>query len=229
MKYSIMHVNDRSKDKMDHNKKILSDFEYIDEIEYFNGNLGNARDVLNHIGINCDVWNPYDGRLFAALPGEYGVWVSTINVWEYIVKNKIEKFLILEDDISLQNDFVNNLEKCVNDLPKDFDFLSLYYFIEQNDDSDDTEIGSSNIKRSYNQYSAGQATLYSFSGAKKLLKLIKRKGLEYTTDCFIFKQSQLGLVQGYSIKGKNDKFLIHEYTDIKSLIDPDDLRNTSIL
>jgi len=226
MKYSIMHVNDRSKEKMDMNKSILSSFEYVDDIEYFNGNVGNGRDVLNHIGINCDKWSPYDGRSFPALPGEYGVWVSTINVWKYMINNKIDKFLILEDDISLNNNFVDTLQQCIKDLPEDFDFLSLYYFDEQNYDSEQTEVGSENIKRSYEQYSAGQATIYSLSGAKKLFKLIKRKGLEYTSDCFIFKQSQLGLVQGYSIKGNNNRLLTHEYSNIKSLIDPDNIRET---
>lgn len=226
MKYSIMHINNRSIDKINKNKTILKSFEYVDDIEYFNGNVGNGRDVLNHIGINCDVWAPYDGRSFPALPGEYGVWVSTVNVWKYIIDNKIEKFLLLEDDISLNNDFVEELNKCLNDLPNDFDFLSLYYFDEQNHDSDESEIGSDNIKKSINQYSAGQATVYSLSGAKKLFKLIKRKGLEYTSDCFIFKQSHLGLVQGYSIKGNNNRLLSHDYYDVVSLIDPDNLRET---
>lgn len=224
-----MHVNNRAKEKMESNKKILSDFDYVNDIEYFNGNIGNAWDVLNHMKIDCSAWKPYDGREFPPLPGEYGVWLSTIRVWQYMLDNKIEKMLLLEDDVSLQKDFVVNLKQCINDLPSDFDFLSLYYFNKQNEDSDSTEIGSQNIKKSTLQYSAGQATLYSLAGAKKLIKLLKRKGLEYTSDCFIFKQSQLGLVQGYSIKGNNDKFLVHEYSSIKSLIDPDNLRNTSLL
>ena len=229
MKYSIMHVNDRAKEKMENNKKILLDLEYVEDIEYFNGNVGNAWDVLNHMRIDCGAWKPYDGREFPALPGEYGVWLSTIRVWQYIIDNKIDMFLLLEDDISLQQDFIKSLNDCINDLPSDFDFLSLYYFDDQNQDNDSTEIQSTSIKKSHLQYSAGQATLYSLAGAKKLMKLIKRKGLEYTSDCFIFKQSQLGLVQGYSIKGHNNKFLIHEYSSIKSLIDPDNLRNTDIL
>lgn len=221
-----MHVNDRAKEKMKNNKKILIDFEYVNDIEYFNGNVGNAWDVLNHMNIDCNVWNPYDGREFPALPGEYGVWLSTIRAWQYIIDNNIEMFLLLEDDISLQKDFVENLNICLDELPSDFDFLSLYYFDDQNQESESTELGLQNIKKSDLQYSAGQAILYSLAGAKKLNKLIKRKGLEYTSDCFIFRQSQLGLVQGYSIKGNSDKFLIHEHNSIKSLIDPDNLRNT---
>jgi hypothetical protein len=36
MKYCIIHVNDRSKDLMEHNKKILGSFDYIDDIVFFN-------------------------------------------------------------------------------------------------------------------------------------------------------------------------------------------------
>lgn len=225
MKYSIIHVNNRAKEKIKHNQNILSSFDYIDDIEYINGNEVNAFDILNNLGIDCYAWKPYDGRTSDALPGEYGVWVSTINVWQYMIKHKVDRLLVLEDDITLKDDFINTLDECIKDLPEDFDFLSLYYFDEQNDDLEETEIGSNNIKKSYNQYSAGQATFYSLSGAKKLFKLIKRKGLEYTSDCFIFKQSELKLVNGYSIKGNHDRLLTHEYNNIKSLIDPNNLRN----
>jgi len=226
MKYCIMHINDRSKDLMEYNKKILSSFDYINDIVFFNGNTGNAWDVINHMGIKQDVWNPYDGRSLPPLPGELGVWVSTINVWEYIVKNKIDKMIVLEDDITLQKDFVNKLEEYIKELPNNFDFLSLYYFEGQNKINKSLNIGSDKIQKSTLQYSAGQATLYSYAGAKKLLKLVYRKGIEYTTDCFIFRQSLENLVNGYSIKNSNDYFLVHEYKKVKSLIDPNNLRKS---
>lgn len=227
MKYTIIHVNDRCIENINHNKLILNDFQYINDIDFFNGNTGNAWDILNHRKINQNAWMPYDGRSFPPLPGELGIWVSTMNIWQYIVDNKIEKMLVLEDDILLKNDFIDNFNRCLKELPDDFDFLSLYYFSEHNEESEKTEIGLNFIQKSHNQYSAGQATLYSYAGAKKLLKLVHRKGIEYTTDCFIFRQSLEGLVNGYSIKGLNDTFLTHTYTKIKSLIDPENTRNTN--
>lgn len=224
-----MHVNDRAKGLMNYNKNILKDFEYVDDVVFFNGNLGNAWDVINHKGIRQDVWKPYDGRAFPPLPGELGVWVSTINVWEYIVDNKIDKMLVLEDDILLQDDFVNNLSLCLNDLGDDFDFLSLYYFDGQNQIDKDLFVQSEHVQKSHNQFSGGQAIVYTYSGAKKLFNLTLRKGIEYTTDCFIFRQSLENLVSGYSIKYKNTFFLKHEYKNIKSLIDPENIRNTDTL
>lgn len=229
MKYTIIHVNDRAKKNMDHNKLILKDFDYIDDIEFFNGNKGNGKDVLNHIGIPLNVWSPYDGRTTDPLPGEYGIWVSTINLWQYIIKNKIDKMLVLEDDILLKKFFLDNFYKYIKDLPEDFDFLSLYYFKEQNKKSNETEIGSELIQKSNKQYSAAQAMLYSYSGAKKLFNLVHRKGIEYTTDCFIYRQALEGLINGYSIKGPYNLFLTHTFKDIKSIIDPNNFRNTDIL
>ena len=229
MKYCIIHVNDRAKENMDYNRSILKDFSYIDDIEFFNGNEGNAFDVLNHAKIPLNVWSPYDGRNTDPLPGEYGIWVSTINLWQYIIKNKIDKMLVLEDDVLLKENFLNNFYKYVKDLPEDFDFLSLYYFQEQNEKSNETEIGSKLIQKSNKQYSAAQAMLYSYSGAKKLLKLVHRKGIEYTNDCFIYRQALEGLVNGYSIKGPQNLFLTHTYKDVKSLIDPNNFRSTDTL
>lgn len=229
MKYIIMHVNDRAKDNMDRNKNILKGFEYLDDVEFFNGNIGSGYDVLNDRGIKLDVWNPYDGRSTPPLPGEYGIMVSTMNLWQYISDNKIEKVLVLEDDIVIQDDFVEKLNLCLKDLPEDFDILSLYYFSEQNQVDENTEIGSEYIHKANNQYSAAQAILYSYSGAKKLLKLFKRKGYEYTNDCFIYRQAHEGYLNAYSIKKEQDFFLKHDYKKIKSLIDPEDYRNTSDL
>jgi len=226
MKYTIMHVDNRAQKNMDHNKKILKDFEYLDGIDFVNGNKVDAWKILEDNDVNVYAWNPYDGRTSEALPGEYGVMASTLNLWKYIVNNKIDRILVLEDDIILQSDFIEKFNKCLNDLPENFDLLSLYYFSNQNWVDKDTEIGSGYIHKSNNQYSAAQAMVYSYAGAKKLIKILKRKGYEYTNDCFIYRQAHEGLINSYSIKKENDYFLKHDHKNIKSLIDPDNFRNT---
>ena len=226
MKYGIVHVNDRAKKHIEHNKEILASFEYVDSIFFFNGNIGNAWDVINHRGIRTDTWQPYDGRSFPPLPGEYGIWVSLLNVLDYIVENKVQDFLLLEDDILVSKDFVADLSTCMQELPKDYDFLSLYAFDGHNWVNEVTDVGLTYIHKSHNQFSAGQATVFSYNGARKLLKLVKRKGIEYTTDCFIFKQAALGSLNGYSVKPETFSFLQHKNTDVASLIDPENVRNT---
>lgn len=224
MKYSIIHINNRAEECINHNKNILKNFEYVNDIEYFDGTLNNGYDLLNSWGIALNVWNPYDGRSFSALPGEYGIWISTINALSYVVNNKIDNFLLLEDDVLLDNNFVKILNTYMKDLPSNYDFLSLYYFEGQNSITEKTDIGSKYIHKSYNQYSAGQAMLYSYQGAKKILKLVKRKGIEYTSDCFIYRQSLEGMINGYSITPNADKLLVHKYQDIASTIDPENSR-----
>ena len=225
MKYSIMKINDRAKVNINRNKEILKNFDYVD-INYFDGNTHSGWDMINQRGIPLNKWNPYDGRTFDPLPGEYGVWASTILFFEHMVENNINIMMLLEDDIVLSDTFIEVFNKCINDLPKDFDFLSLYSNNIHNWVDDQTEIGSSNIHKSFNQFSAGLGTVYSLSGVKKILKVLKRKGIEYTSDCFIFKQSQLGVINGYSIKRENVKLISHDSKNVKSLIDPNNIRNT---
>jgi len=117
MKYTILNVNDRAKEQMDNNKKILKSFAHVNDIPFFNGNKGNAWDVINHMGIRTDVWKPYDGRQFSPLPGEYGIWLSTINVLEHIVEYGIESLLVLEDDVLLEKNAEKNILAALNDLP----------------------------------------------------------------------------------------------------------------
>ncbi len=224
MKYTIIHVNNRAKNDIDRNKKILKHFDYVDKIEFFDGNNRSARDVINNKGIKTDVWNPYDGRQLPPFPGEYGIWLSTINVLEYILEDNLEMLLVLEDDISLDKDAGKNIFLALRDLPESWDFLSLHYFEDHNEYSLETSIGSDLIHKSINQPAAAQAIVYSRSGAKKILELIKRKGLEYTSDCFIFEQSRLGLINGYSVIPEVRKYLKHNYKNIKSLIDPENTR-----
>ena len=228
MKYTIVHVNDRAKEQMDSNRKILKSFDYVGNIEFFNGNVGRAWDVINHMGIRTDVWKPYDGRQFPPLPGEYGIWLSTINVLEYIVKHNLESLLVIEDDVLLEKNAEKNILLALNDLPESWDFLSLYYFEGHNEHSSETDIGSSLVHKSINQPAGGQAIIYSNSGAKKILKLVKRKGIEYTSDCFIFEQSRLGFVKGYSVIPGVKKYLEHKHKYIKSLIDPQNKRSVEM-
>ena len=224
MDYTIMHVNNRAKKEMQHNKKLLENFRYIDDIAFVNGNMENAKIILESLGIKTDsVWGPKDGRPFGPSPGEYGVWLSTLNVFEYIVKNKTEKLLVLEDDVLISKDFKSQLEACEKDLPKDWSFLSMY---TTKDDSVDnfTDIGSRLIHRSNNQHAFAQAMLYSYSGAKKILDRMYNVGMKTVNDDFIFDQSRNMHVDGYTIRPDIKPVVFHR-TELPSVIDVSGKRN----
>jgi GR25 family glycosyltransferase involved in LPS biosynthesis len=226
MNYTIIHINDRAEKNINEIKNKLNEFNYINDISFFDASKGNPTDVINHLKIPLDKWDPYDGRTLGPMPGEYGIWLSTLNCFEYMIKNKLENLLIFEDDIILKNNFIDIFKKSMKDLPKTYDFLSFYYFNEHNALDSRTLINSDYIHKSLNQYSGAQAIIYSLKGAEKILRAVKRKGIEYTCDCFIFKQSHIGVLEGYSIRPDIDKPIIHDLKNVKSLIDDEDIRNT---
>lgn len=226
--YTIVHVDDRAEEYIDSNKSILKTLKYVNDIEFFNGNVENPWDVLHNRNIMTDVWNPYDGRSFPPLPGELGVWISTINIWDYIIENNLESLLVLEDDVSLAEDASKKINLFISELPDNWDFLSLHYFNGKNKLDKTTDIGSKYIHKSLNQYASGQAILYSQSGAQKLRNLVQQKGIEYTSDCFVFEQARVGNVNGYSLNPNTKNFVTHEHKNIKSLIDPDNTRKTEM-
>jgi GR25 family glycosyltransferase involved in LPS biosynthesis len=224
MHYSIISIDDRSKEQIKKTKKILHKFKYVDNIKIFNGIKNDGKRELENLNIKTNVWNPYDGRKSLPLPGEYGAFVTKVNTLKYIVENNIDYFLFIEDDIIVSEYFYKNFNICFKELPKDFDFLSLYYFKEHNQITKESDVGLKFIHKSINQYSGTQIILYSYNGAKKILKLIDEKGMEYTADCFIFKQSQLNLLNGYSIK-PNSLIFGKQNLKLNSLIDPENKRS----
>jgi GR25 family glycosyltransferase involved in LPS biosynthesis len=225
MKYSIMYVNDRAVNNISSIKATLSSFEYVDNVKYVDASAVSPWVVLDKYGVNLDNWKPYDGRTSPALPGELGHLASTLNVFQYIIDTGIDKILIIEDDAVLNEFFVDNLNKCMNDLPKNFDFLSLYYNEGHNQKDERTEIGSKYIQKSLNQYSGTPAIVYTLGCAKKFIKILKRKNIEYTTDCMLYKYAADASIEGYSIIPNNLTFISHDQTLYNSIIDPENHRN----
>lgn len=224
MKYTIISVNERSADQILKNKRILKNFQYIDDINFINGNKVNAKKLIADRKIPVDVWNPYDGRPFGPLPGELGIWCSLLNTFDYIIDNNFDHLLVLEDDAILNHDAEQYILNAVNELPDSWDFLSLFYFSDQNSFDDSTDIGKKYIHKSINQLSGGVGFIFSNPGVKKIKKILQRVGIQYTTDCFIFHQSRLGFLNGYSLIPNSYQPILHNVNEIKSVIDPDNLR-----
>jgi GR25 family glycosyltransferase involved in LPS biosynthesis len=225
MKYTIIYVNDRASSQISKNRKILQSFEYVNDIEFINGNIVDAKSIIENRKINVNSWSPYDGRQFPPLAGEYGYWASLLNVLDYAVKNNLSEIMVLDDDAILTDDASKKIEEYFEELPKDWDFLSLFYLDGQNQEDSLTSIGKKNIHKSTNQLSGGAGFIFSKTGAKKINKLLKRVGLQYTGDCFIFHQAILGALNGYSIKPSSKKILTHSFLENGSVIDPDNKRN----
>lgn len=224
MKYTIIQISDRAKKQTKINKKYLRELHYVNDIEFIDGNSKDAKLILDGHGIKTDVWDPYEGQKRDPLPGECGYWASMINILNYIVSKKIDMLLVLDDDAELNYSSKNILNNTVSELPAGWDFLSLLYNPDQNHTTSESLIDKKYIHKAINQASATVATVYSYDGAKKILELAQKIGMEYTFDCFIFKHCRLNSLNGYSILPGTDTFAKHDYDFAKSIIDPENKR-----
>jgi len=65
-------------------------------------------------------WYQFDSKPRLLTKPEIACTVSHILIYKYIIDNNIEKALIFEDDCILLDNFLNKLEKVLNELPADF-------------------------------------------------------------------------------------------------------------
>jgi GR25 family glycosyltransferase involved in LPS biosynthesis len=226
--YTVIKISDRAIDNFGRITEILSDFNYINNIKFYNGHVEDCKKIINECGINTDSWNSV---LFGEksnrdpLPGELGVTLSVVSILNYIIENSLDYLLVLEDDAILEDDAKEKILNSIKDLPLGWDFLSLFSLEHGNLYTEDTDVGSEYVHKSNNQGASTVVMAYSLEGAKKMLKLLKAKGMEGTIDCFMYKQSVLGLLNGYSVK-PNIVIARHINEKHPSTIDPDDLRLT---
>jgi GR25 family glycosyltransferase involved in LPS biosynthesis len=217
--YTIISVSDRCVENVYKTKNALNKHTYH-EISFFNGNKEDSGKELFDRGIRVR-WKPFDGRKNPPLSSELGVWISHINILNYIVKNKIKLMMVLEDDAILEKNFEGVVLKSLSEADK-FDFVSLYYSDDDHHKKLDVDSEMFFLEKTYNQYSGGPGLIYSLSGAKKILKILKKMGVEYTVDCCLFEWARLGMLSAYRLK--KDFFVISHSTSSVSEIDSGNYR-----
>ncbi|MEM9282117.1 MAG: glycosyltransferase family 25 protein [Verrucomicrobiota bacterium] len=219
--YTIIHIDSRAKKHIKRTKEKLRGFNYTNRIPFFDGRKSDGRKVLEKKEIFLN-WKPYDGRTTDPLPSEFGVWVSNVRVYEYIVKKQLDRFLILEDDVIVCDAFLTLFPLILEEIPADFDFVSLYSFDFDNEPSEETEMSLNYLQRSFNQHAAFQGMIFSHSGARRVLEILKTDGIEYTNDCMVYEKAREGKLTGYSLR-KDVKILSHDMS-IASTIDTTGIR-----
>jgi GR25 family glycosyltransferase involved in LPS biosynthesis len=90
----------------------------------------NAQIQFDREGLEVEFFKATDGKLEASKDlfiskSEWGCADSHIRVWRDIVYNGYDTALVFEDDISLDADFKYKLDKIMNELPQDWDFVNL--------------------------------------------------------------------------------------------------------
>lgn len=221
-KYTIMKVDDSRLENVLRTQDLLSSFVKIEEIDFFDGRIKDPRPFLDEkkIPIKWE-WHEWDPR-----DTELAVWLNTINIAEFAVEKNIESILVFEDDAILDNNFLEIFYSCVNELPKDFDFLTLYAFKRpgeaglDNQFTSETDIGAKHIHKALNLGIGTQAMLYSKSGFIKILNDLINNGIRTCPDPQIF-QSQRHPQEEYRLNGYaiRDEFrAIHVDDSVPSLI-----------
>lgn len=81
-------------------------------------------------GLDVEFFRATDGKVEAPeglfiTKSEWGCADSHIRVWKDMIDNRYEVALVFEDDISLVPNFTAELQKIINELPPDWDYVNL--------------------------------------------------------------------------------------------------------
>jgi GR25 family glycosyltransferase involved in LPS biosynthesis len=153
--------------------------------------------------------------------GELGVWLSQIQTWYYLANSNIDALIVFEDDAIISPAFESILDLYIDDLPDNWDFLSLsvpdnqrqdFYYRQVYDETGhpktviragektyEFDYGKPTLARVYQGYCC-VATMYSKAGATKLLKLVEEFGIYTPVDCFLFLQAHAGRLNAFAPK-----------------------------
>ena len=190
MRYSIISVDESRatyKENLRKNMKMAG----IRETKIASVDGRGKSDTINKMfklyGLKRTPWIPNEG--------EAGIWLSNYFHW-YAVSQRESPLIVFEDDAIIDENFAEGLNDVLNDLPKDWDFVSLwvpdnqridYRYNLSYDETGNPQIygmrpeglpsffdcGAENIAKVYQGYGM-VATMYSPTGGKKLLKLVKK-------------------------------------------------------
>lgn len=153
--------------------------------------------------------------------GELGIWLSTFDCWQWAVDNQ-EELVTFEDDAIPTQNFNHVLNLFHNELPADYDIMSLWvpqnqlidfqYDAVFDEDGIPTNVGPNRhsalsiyncgkirIARVYQGY-GNVALLYSPQGAERLIDHVQTHGIKGPVDCWIFQRAHTGIVTGYAPK-----------------------------
>lgn len=219
--FSIVSINDRASDNKENTRNIMSEFQEI-ENDCVDGNSVNSKELLDSMGVSLRNWSWHS----SPRGGELGLWLSNINLFNKIINEDLKNVLLLEDDTILSDNFVNIFKDVFEEIPEDYDFISLVFPASSKGYyKEDAELGLKNIcTAKYNHFST-IAVMWSNKGAKNMIRLLKEFGIKHPIDIhlydFLLKENFL---TGYSIKPDIEQIVFHDWNRYRSTIDLDNRR-----
>lgn len=210
MHYKVLYINDRFKENVARSQNILNNAGFIlcdipsfsakdqdcyKELDRQNIKLWSKQDYLRHYQNNMT------GAYTQITPGRIGHWISYINVFRYVYENNIQNFLLLEDDAFLNDNFLSTLNGAMGELPKDYDFLSLFITRVKQLKIDGSIEGKEYIEDCISQKYATLGTVFSYSMAEKMIRFVESFGIGIPTDDMMFYlANKENYLNGYKIK-----------------------------
>lgn len=211
MKYIIISIDDNRAAYKDAIRSHLS----FDELP-FSATKGVSVGILGELRKR----NLRPSRGWIPKVGEAGCWCSHYDAWQ-LASTLIEPLIVFEDDAILVDGFEDKLLDLMVELPPSWDYMSLWVPDNQHQDfnynifwdangmpkamfgtlSNDTSIFNYSDKLATVYQGYGMvATMYSPSGAAKLLSSVHRYGLYAPVDCFVSIECHANRIDGFAPK-----------------------------
>lgn len=116
-------------------------------------------------------YSTYIGKIIGS-KSMIGCGISHINIWNNIIKEKINKCLILEDDFILSDNFINKFNIIINNAPIEYDIIFLTNNIIHNKNLKLYDINEYFYKQAFISQTVGY--IITRNGAKKILNYINK-------------------------------------------------------
>lgn len=103
-------------------------------VTYFTGYLHGATLKISQQSQYKDAEFFYKHDRYTPNLGEFGCAMSHRAVWSDVVNHNYKKVIVLEDDVTLESDFLKHFSQIMKNLPDDFDvfFLDIASFLPKN-------------------------------------------------------------------------------------------------
>lgn len=131
-------------------------------------------------------------------PGEIGNFGSHYLAWKYLVNSSLDSLVVFEDDVLMDDSFIDAYKTALKNIPPDFDVLSMYIHPNQYDRFNQKDYVNEYISRGYQDWST-LSYVISRQGAEKLIGYVSHNGMDYPTDWFIFRNGHKGIFNVYTL------------------------------
>lgn len=131
--------------------------------------------------------------------GEIGCFASHYLIWKYVYENDLKEVLVLEDDASLEVNFLNKLLDIKHYIPRDYDifFAFIHPDMKSKFNHEKHYMENEFVCKTFQDWST-LCYLISNKGAKTLLDLVHKNEIVRPVDNFILENADSGNIKSYS-------------------------------